>query len=48
VIVIPGQGLGPSCAGFFRIALTTGRERIEEGAARAGKVLSRMLAAPVA
>ena len=48
VIVIPGQGLGPSCAGFFRIALTTGRERIEEGATRAGKVLSRMLAAPVA
>jgi len=48
VIVIPGQGLGPSCAGFFRIALTTGRERIEEGAARAGQVLSRMLAAPVA
>jgi LL-diaminopimelate aminotransferase len=48
VIVIPGQGLGPSCAGFFRIALTTGGERIEEGAARAGQVLSRMLAAPVA
>jgi LL-diaminopimelate aminotransferase len=48
VIVIPGQGLGPSCAGFFRIALTTGRERIEEGAERAGRVLARMLAAPVA
>jgi LL-diaminopimelate aminotransferase len=48
VIVIPGQGLGPSCAGFFRIALTTGRERILEGAERAGRVLARMLAAPVA
>jgi LL-diaminopimelate aminotransferase len=48
VIVIPGQGLGPSCAGFFRIALTTGRERIEEGAERAGRVLARMLAVPVA
>ncbi|CAN5817611.1 LL-diaminopimelate aminotransferase [soil metagenome] len=47
VIVTPGQGLGPSCAGYFRIALTTGRARIEEGAERAGRVLAGMLAAPV-
>lgn len=40
VIVIPGQGLGPSCRGWFRIALTTGRERLEEAAARAGRVLA--------
>jgi LL-diaminopimelate aminotransferase len=48
VIVIPGQGLGPSCAGYFRIALTTRAERIVEGAERAGRVLAKMLPAPVA
>lgn len=40
VIVIPGQGLGPSCRGWFRIALTTGHERLEEAAVRAGRVLA--------
>lgn len=44
VIVIPGQGLGPSCAGYFRIALTTGTDRIVEGAQRAAAVLAAMQA----
>lgn len=42
VIIIPGQGLGPACAGYFRLALTTGRERIVEAAARARRVLAAM------
>ena len=46
VIVIPGQGLGPACAGYFRLALTTGEERILEAAARAARVLAT-LRAPV-
>lgn len=42
VIVIPGQGLGPSCSGWFRIALTTGPERLQEAAERAGRVLAEL------
>jgi LL-diaminopimelate aminotransferase len=42
MIVIPGQGLGPSCAGWFRIALTTGPERLVEAAQRAGRVLAEL------
>jgi LL-diaminopimelate aminotransferase len=47
VIVIPGQGLGPSCAGYIRIALTTDAPRLIESAERAGRVLAKMRAAPV-
>lgn len=43
VIVIPGQGLGPSCAGFFRIALTTPEDRLTEAARRAAPILAAML-----
>jgi LL-diaminopimelate aminotransferase len=42
VIVIPGQGLGPSCSGFFRIALTSDAPRLEEAAQRAGRVLAQL------
>jgi LL-diaminopimelate aminotransferase len=44
VIVIPGQGLGPSCAGFFRIALTTNEARLVEAAQRAAPVLEGLMA----
>jgi len=43
VIVIPGQGLGPSCAGFFRIALTTPEARLVEAAERAAPILHALL-----
>jgi LL-diaminopimelate aminotransferase len=41
VVVLPGSAFGPSGEGFFRIALTVAVERLEEGAARLGKVLAR-------
>jgi LL-diaminopimelate aminotransferase len=47
VIVIPGQGLGPSCAGYFRIALTLPEARLVEAAERAAPVLASLRAATV-
>ncbi|MQA89366.1 MAG: aminotransferase class I/II-fold pyridoxal phosphate-dependent enzyme [Gemmatimonas sp.] len=42
VVVIPGCGLGPSCAGYFRVSLTTTPDRLKEAARRAGEVLEAM------
>ena len=39
VVVLPGSGLGAGGEGFFRISFITSPSRIEEAAARAGKVL---------
>jgi LL-diaminopimelate aminotransferase len=41
VIVLPGSAFGPSGEGFFRVALTVGVARLEEGAERLGRVLAR-------
>ena len=41
VITLPGSAFGSSGEGFFRIALTVGAERLEEGAERLGRVLAR-------
>jgi LL-diaminopimelate aminotransferase len=41
VITLPGSAFGPSAEGFFRIALTVGAARLEEGAERLGRVLAR-------
>lgn len=41
VVVLPGSAFGPSAEGFFRIALTVSGERLEEAAARMGRVLAR-------
>jgi LL-diaminopimelate aminotransferase len=38
VVVLPGASLGPGGEGFFRIALTSGPERLEEAALRLGRV----------
>lgn len=40
VAVMPGKSLGAGGEGFFRIALTTGEERIREAASRMAKVLA--------
>jgi LL-diaminopimelate aminotransferase len=40
VVLLPGSGFGPAGEGFFRIALTVGPERLAEGIARVGKMLS--------
>lgn len=40
VIVLPGSAFGPGGEGFFRVSFVTSPERIREGAARAGKVLT--------
>jgi LL-diaminopimelate aminotransferase len=42
VIVLPGSAFGPAGEGFFRIALTVGSARIEEGVRRLGGVLQKM------
>ncbi|MFW5950825.1 MAG: aminotransferase class I/II-fold pyridoxal phosphate-dependent enzyme [Gemmatimonadota bacterium] len=39
VVVMPGAALGTGGEGFFRVALTTGPERLEEAAARLGRVI---------
>ena len=41
VIVLAGSAFGPSGEGFYRIALTVGAERLQEGAERLGRVLAR-------
>jgi LL-diaminopimelate aminotransferase len=40
VVVLPGSAFGPAGEGFFRIALTVGAARLEEGIRRLGQVLS--------
>ena len=42
VLVLPGSSFGPAGEGFFRIALTVGAARLEEAAARLGRVLAAM------
>jgi LL-diaminopimelate aminotransferase len=44
VIVLPGAALGAGGEGFFRVSFITSPARIAEAAARAGRVLSRMVA----
>jgi len=39
VVILPGTALGPGGEGFFRVALTQGKERLEEAAARLGRLL---------
>jgi LL-diaminopimelate aminotransferase len=39
VMVLPGVGLGEGGEGFFRIALTVPDHRLEEAAARLGRVV---------
>ncbi len=41
-LVLPGSAFGPAGEGFFRIALTVGAARLEEAAARLGRVLAAM------
>jgi LL-diaminopimelate aminotransferase len=41
VVTLPGSAFGASGEGFFRVALTVGEERLQEGAERLGKVLAR-------
>lgn len=40
VVVLPGSGFGPAGEGFFRIALSTGADRLAEGVRRLGEVLA--------
>lgn len=40
VVVMPGSALGDGGEGFFRIALTVPEERLREGAARLGRLLT--------
>jgi LL-diaminopimelate aminotransferase len=42
VVVLPGSGFGPAGEGFFRIALTVGRERLRVAAERLGLALERI------
>ena len=42
VVMLPGSAFGPSAEGFFRIALTVPPARLEEAAARIGRVLARV------
>jgi aspartate/methionine/tyrosine aminotransferase len=39
VVIMPGAALGAGGEGFFRVALTTGPERLEAAAERLGRVL---------
>ncbi len=39
VVIMPGSALGAGGEGFFRLALTTGEDRLEEAAARLGRVI---------
>ena len=41
-LVLPGSSFGPAGEGFFRIALTVAPARLEEAAARLGRVLAAM------
>ncbi|MBV9493490.1 MAG: aminotransferase class I/II-fold pyridoxal phosphate-dependent enzyme [Acidobacteria bacterium] len=45
VVVMPGSSFGAGGEGFFRISFITSPERLQEAAARAGRVLSSMGAA---
>ena len=40
VVVLPGGALGEGGEGFFRVALTVGEDRLQEAAARLGRVLA--------
>jgi LL-diaminopimelate aminotransferase len=40
VIILPGSSMGEGGEGFFRIALTTSEDRLEEAARRLGRLLS--------
>lgn len=40
VVVLPGSGFGPAGEGFFRIALSTGADRLALGVRRLGEVLA--------
>ncbi len=40
VIVLPGSSMGQGGEGFFRVALTTSEARLQEAAARLGRLLS--------
>jgi LL-diaminopimelate aminotransferase len=42
VVMLPGSAFGPSSEGYFRIALTVPPARLEEAAARIGRVLARV------
>ena len=42
VVVLPGSAFGPAGEGFFRIALTVGAARLEEGVRRLGAVLASL------
>ena len=44
VIILAGSSLGAGGEGFFRVSFITSPARIAEAAARAGRVLQRMLA----
>ena len=45
VVVLPGSAFGAGGEGFFRIALTVGPERLQEGVRRLGQVLRSSRAA---
>jgi LL-diaminopimelate aminotransferase len=42
VVMLPGSAFGPSAEGYFRIALTVPPARLEEAAARIGRVLAKV------
>ena len=43
VVVLPGSALGRGGDGYFRVSFVTAPERLREAAARAGRLLTRML-----
>jgi LL-diaminopimelate aminotransferase len=44
VIVLPGSAFGPGAEGFFRVSFIVAPERLREAAARAGRVLKKLVA----
>ena len=44
VIVLPGSLFGPGGEGYFRVSFITSPERLREAAARAGRVLKKLVA----
>jgi LL-diaminopimelate aminotransferase len=42
VVVLPGSAFGPGGEGFYRIALTVGPDRLQQGVGRLGRSLARL------
>ncbi|PYP40166.1 MAG: LL-diaminopimelate aminotransferase [Gemmatimonadetes bacterium] len=47
VVTLPGSAFGPAGEGYFRLALTVNRHRLEEAVARIGRVLESVRGASV-